>query len=55
VEEVKGYELDELITRLEKIAHEKEGDLNFPKALYTLALEIQKLKLKNEAAYSASF
>lgn len=42
------YTLEDLIRVLEKIREHGSGDLNFPKAIYCLALEIQKIKEKNE-------
>ena len=41
------YTLDELIKTLELIKENGEGELNFAKAYYCLALEIKKLKLKS--------
>jgi hypothetical protein len=40
------YELDELIDKLEQIQLNSSGNLNFPKALYTLCMEIKKIKEK---------
>lgn len=37
------YELKELIEKLEKIREYKTGNLNYPKAFYTLAKEIEKI------------
>lgn len=48
------YSLDELIERLENIRDGKEEFLNSPKAFYTLALEIKKLKLPSLGACPAS-
>jgi hypothetical protein len=41
---VDRYTLEELILRLENIRFSLESHLNLPKALYSLALEIKKLK-----------
>lgn|GEM_PF-4846521 len=38
------YELDELMEVLEEIKKNGEGTLNFPKAIYCLAKEIEKIK-----------
>ena len=38
------YDLDELIERLEEIREKGDGNLNFPKAIYCLAKEIQEIK-----------
>lgn len=41
------YDLDDLIKRLEKIRDMQDGGyINFPKAFYTLALEIKSLHEK---------
>ncbi len=40
------YNLVELIELLEKIKHQGDGVLNFPKALYCLAKELEKIKLE---------
>lgn len=37
-------DIEELIKILEKIREDGEGYLNFPQAIYLLALEIQKIK-----------
>lgn len=42
------YDLDELIGLLEDIFNEKDHLINPPKAAYTLALEIKKLKINHE-------
>ena len=41
------YTLQELIKSLEKIKEQGSGTINFPKALYCIALEIDKLKKGN--------
>ena len=38
------YSLDELISKMEEIKEKGEGHFNFPKAILTLAKEIQQLK-----------
>lgn len=38
------YNLEYLIELLEEIKKNGEGNFNFPKAIYTLALEIKRLK-----------
>lgn len=38
------YELDELIKRCEKIRDDGDGPINFVKAFYTLAKEIEHLQ-----------
>jgi len=38
------YTFEELMTCLEEIKNEGHGDLSFPKAIYCLAKEIEKLK-----------
>ncbi len=38
------YDLDYLITKLENIRDGQGSNLNFPRAYYTLALEIKALK-----------
>lgn len=38
------YSLEDLILRLEKIRDDFHGNINFPKAFYSLALEIKSIK-----------
>lgn len=54
MEKIETYQLDELIHKLEDIYRQEDDTLNLPKALYTLALEIRKLKPETEEASSIS-
>jgi len=38
------YSLDELIEVLEEIKKNGDGNLNFPKAFYCIAMELKELK-----------
>lgn len=47
---IEKYDLQELKKKLENIKYGLDDKLNFPKAFYTLILEIQEIKelLKND-------
>jgi hypothetical protein len=49
------YSLDELINILEDIKDKGEGNLNFPKAFYCLAKEIEKIKRQISEASPTSY
>ena len=44
--EIDRYSLEELIQTLSEIKRGERSSLNFPKALYSLAMEIQKINDK---------
>jgi len=48
------YSLDELIKILEEIKENGEGNLNFAKAFYCLAKEIEKIKLQISEGFQSS-